>query len=238
MTPPQSLPIAPVRRPTPARLHWCNPGALAERTHLDALLQARPHVRGTVLDVGCGRQPYRHLFTTVDIYIGMDLPSAPADAPVDVYGTVEMLPIRTTCIDTVLCVQVFDFMWQPHRCFQELARVLRPGGRLVMITSQANREHDAPHDLFRVTRHGLSRLAQAAGLEVERLQPRRGFWVMIGHSCSLYLWRHLQRWRVGGKPLVAPLCAVVQGVCHLLDRVHDDPEDALGHMLIAWKPSA
>ncbi|MDP3722451.1 MAG: class I SAM-dependent methyltransferase [Candidatus Omnitrophota bacterium] len=225
-----------LRRPVRPRLHWFNPGWLAEQTHYEGLRRFGHLVRGTVIDVGCGRQPYRHLFPGAATYVGLDLPRAPEDAPVDVFGRGETSPFQSGCADTILCVQVFDYVWEPHRLFGEFARLLRPGGHLLLISSQANREHDPPHDLFRVTRFGLRRLTEHVGLEVVELTARGGFWTMIGHATSLYLLHNFGGLRVAGRPVVAVVCGLTQAVCGLLDRLHCDPDDTLGHLLLARKP--
>lgn len=101
------------------------------------------------LDVGCGtgavlellhaRYPSKHL-TGLDLTPGMiDVARAKRlDNVSFVVGDAEALPFEPQSFDAVLCSNSFHHYPHPERFFAEVARVLRPGGRLVLRDYTSN----------------------------------------------------------------------------------------------------
>jgi SAM-dependent methyltransferase len=117
-----------------------------------------------VLDVGGRIQPYRSLIGTKSrTYLGLDLQF---EGTVDVVASAECIPIRTECLDLVLCNDVLQYVFDPPAAMREMHRVLKPGGQLILSTRGQYPEH---HDeLWRFLPAGLRRLAEAfARVEVE-----------------------------------------------------------------------
>lgn len=83
-----------------------------------------------VLDVYCGARPYEPLFRSDMRYVGLDVDDAYGCA--DVVSD-ELLPFPDESFDLCLCTQAFYFFPEPTNAVAEFARVLRPGGH-VLIT--------------------------------------------------------------------------------------------------------
>jgi ubiquinone/menaquinone biosynthesis C-methylase UbiE len=59
--------------------------------------------------------------------------SRPSDAHIEWHqGSAENIPLRTNSVDLVWMCQVFHHLESPSLAFQEIRRVLRPGGRLAI----------------------------------------------------------------------------------------------------------
>ena len=185
---------------------------------------------GDVLDLGCGRKPYRPWLAPHVSYIGVDVDPRGSDP--DVVGLGTAIPFRDACFDTVLCLEVIEHVPDPFGALHEIARVLRAGGRLILSTPQSWRLHEAPYDYYRYTRYGLERLAVASGLEVEQLHAHGGVWANVGQT-ALNAWPHHQ---LGA--LLVPGIVLVNAVCGALDAAWHDERDPLGHLLVATKSSA
>lgn len=101
-------------------------------------------------------------------------------------GTAEALPLAEDCVDAALTVQVYEYLRDVRAAAAELARVLRPGGRAVVVATdwdtlvwraddeeRAERLLTAYEDHCEQPRLG-SRLAgplRDAGLTVEAVEP-------------------------------------------------------------------
>ncbi len=211
---------------------------------------ARPGIRGRILDVGCGSKPYRGLFTESNQYLGLDLPPE-RDIPraaqrarttrgaVDVYGSALNLPFAPESVDAVVSFQVLEHVPEPGQALSEMARVLSPGGFVVLTAPQMWHEHEAPHDYYRYTRYGLAYLLEATHLEVTELRPVGGFMARAGLKLTYFLDRVLRRlgriWQ-GFQVLGGGLMAGLNLCFAALDGLFPTPQDPINHLVLARKP--
>jgi len=148
------------------------------------------------------------------------------------------MPFEPASFDTVICTQVAEHVPEPLRLFAECARVLRPGGHLILTTPQTEETHEQPHDYFRYTRYGLQYLAVAQGLHVSVLQPFGG----AVQTLALLAARELPKaYRVPALHGVANVVVAAINIAgSILDRLWlatgDRHTITAGHLLVARKP--
>jgi SAM-dependent methyltransferase len=131
------------------------------------LARILPRVRGTVLDVGCGAQPYRFLFARDIVYIGIDTADAKAhfgyDIPDTHYFSGDVWPIGDAAVDFILCAETLEHVPDPAAFLAQAWRCLAPGGSLVLTVPFAARWHFVPYDYWRFTPSGIGKLLSDAG---------------------------------------------------------------------------
>lgn len=131
------------------------------------LARVLPHVRGVVLDVGCGAQPYRSLLGAETTYIGIDdaraLENFGYSMPETTYYRGDTWPVEDGTVDVVLCTECLEHVPDPAVFLAQAMRVLKPAGRIILTVPFAARWHYIPHDYWRFTPSGLARLLAAAG---------------------------------------------------------------------------
>jgi len=214
-----------------------SPSWLVNRIHGQAVRAAvESHGRGRVLDVGCGRQPYRDLLAaraTGVVAVESD-PARYADGPSpDTWASGLELPFRSDSFDTVVAFQVLEHVPEPGRMMAEMARVMTSSGRLVLTAPHIWGIHEEPADFYRFTGYGLAHLARGAGLEVLEVRALAGYWVTAGSRFCYYL-QHFDR--CGLSLLVRPLYALIQIAALGLDRLHRVEGDTWNFLLVAGAP--
>jgi SAM-dependent methyltransferase len=126
-----------------------------------------PGVAGTVLDMGCGAQPYRILFANEISYIGLDTADAKShfgyELPDTRYFAGTEWPVESGTANFVLCTETLEHVQDPGKMLREAFRCLRPGGQLLLTVPFAARWHFIPFDYWRFTPSGLKLLLEREG---------------------------------------------------------------------------
>jgi len=166
-------------------------GRTFSRMALDEkLAQVLPTLRAPrVLDLGSKRAPYRQ-WLTCERFEALDL--LPTTGP-DLVGDAHRLPLREAAYDAVIATQVLEHCHTPERVVQEIHRVLKPGGWLVVSVPFVYVIHADPWDFWRFTEYALRHvLAPFAEVEVWPLGNRLTvLWdYFTGHASGL---RYLNR---------------------------------------------
>jgi len=119
---------------------------------------------GRVLDIGCGGSPYAEFFpnrTSLDI-----VPGEGIDVVADVH---DLSSLKKEEFDVVLCTEALEHFQNPFKAVEEMARVLKKGGLLILTTRFMFPLHEAPHDYFRFTEYGLRHLLK--DFDIKEFQP-------------------------------------------------------------------
>ena len=201
-----------------------------------AMREAADCVGGRLLDVGCGRMPYRDVFAPrFTRYVGMERDRGRyGGRGVDAWGDATALPFLRGIFDTVLSNQVLEHVPEPGQAMMETARVLKPGGHLILTAPHIWGIHEEPHDYYRYTSYGLRYLAGRAGLEVLDVRALAGFWVTAGVRFCYYL-EGFEHGLLALPVRVGYL--LIQTGALALDRLHRVEGDAWNFLMVARKPS-
>jgi SAM-dependent methyltransferase len=135
------------------------------------------YCRGHVLDMGCGKVPlYEAYRPFVDRVTCIDWSASPHDTcHVDQQCDLSQpIPFDVARFDTVILSDVLEHLPNPTLAISEAARVLAPGGHLLINTPFFYGIHEQPHDYYRYTGYALKKLVESAGLTLVRLEPIGG----------------------------------------------------------------
>ena len=139
-----------------------------------------------VADLGCGSGALAsELSPFVRQIIGVDASPAMLDAArqrtrelsnIDLrQGDLTSLPMSDACVDATLCVIVLSYVERADQAVREMARVLRPGGRAVVVDLLAHNRDPFRRQMGQVhsgfTTDALQRLFSDAGLRDVRCRP-------------------------------------------------------------------
>lgn len=103
------------------------------------------HVKGTVLDVGAGTGLFLDLVEQwpEELYVGLDISQKMLEVAAlkhprhrfTLGDMCNMPQIEDSSVDTLVCLWAFQYAMEPYRAAQEFWRVLRPGGKLLMLVN-------------------------------------------------------------------------------------------------------
>lgn len=142
------------------------------------------------LDVGCGEQPARRLIEARGLeYKSLDVAQNRA-GNVDFLGAIdadlEAEILAASPFAFILCTEVLEHVADWPRAFENLTRLMAPGGRLLITCPHVWPLHGEPYDFWRPTHLGIRHYAGRYGLRVvdERLL---GDWydvhgTVVGHA--------------------------------------------------------
>ena len=123
-----------------------------------------------VADIGCGAQPLRAQIERLGAtYTGVDIEQNPQQT-VEVVASITDLPFAESSFDTILCTEVLEHVSDSYAAFGALARVLKPGGHLIITVPFAYPLHEEPYDYVRLTPHQIRECAARANLTVSDLR--------------------------------------------------------------------
>lgn len=132
-----------------------------------------------ILDAGCGPGGNGAWLTKHGRVIGVDISEdalafvqagRPETTPVR--ASLDRLPFPTAHFDIAVAITVINCLEDDHRAFRELARVVKPGGAVLVMEPAfefLRRGHDKTvHCLHRYQRRELAAFMNGAGLTVQR----------------------------------------------------------------------
>src|SRR5262245_38292614 len=100
-----------------------------------------------VLDVGAGTGRYRSLFSHCD-YWAHDFGQEPSTigkyTALDYESDITSLPVQDGSFDVVLCSEVLEHVPEPIQAVKELARILKPDGKLLLTAPLGAFLHQEP----------------------------------------------------------------------------------------------
>jgi SAM-dependent methyltransferase len=117
---------------------------------------------GTLVDVGCGAQPYRGLLPADAEYIGIDTVDAKEhfgySLPDTRYFEGDVWPVADGSVDVVLATETLEHVPSPQLFMAEAFRCAKPGARLILTVPFSARWHFIPYDYWRFTPSSLALL--------------------------------------------------------------------------------
>jgi SAM-dependent methyltransferase len=220
-----------------------------------AACAARVSPGAVVLDIGAGAAQYRALFAHCD-YRTQDFAQEPqtlalgAYARLDYTSDIVSIPLPDRAVDVILCTEVLEHVPNPVAAIREMARLLKPGGRLLLTAPLGSFLHQEPYHFYGgYTPHWYDKFLREAGFTVEAVERNQGFFSLFGQEAVRF--RQLLSMRstrgLGALDrlllallwlLTLPMALTLPLLGHWLDRKKLESIATVGYHVIATKRTA
>lgn len=166
----------------------------------DALARiGKPPTGSRVLDIGAGECPLRGKLEALGFdYQSLDI-SQNQNGSIDYVARIDgELPGPLLCaggFDLLVLTEVLEHVPDWRTAFQNLAKLLKPGGHCIITAPFFYMLHEEPYDFWRPTDHALSYFAAGNGMEVVHSQRNGDGWDVLGTLlCSTSVCRREKDW--------------------------------------------
>jgi SAM-dependent methyltransferase len=156
-------------------MEFRNPGAVIEETIRVRKLKQFFNLltpKELIIDLACGLRPYAPLYKSkFSRTIGIEHPDSPFPKnSIDIYCLADAIPMESNTADVILATEMLHDMAEPTAVLDEIFRIVKPGGYLILTTPFLVPIVDGRYDHYRYTRYGLDYLLKKSGFEVEKTE--------------------------------------------------------------------
>jgi len=152
--------------------------------------------QGKVIDIGCGEKPFRPFFIHTEQYEGIDLKNysenkdlcngAPDYYFNEKYFNSWRLPFKDECYDTAVSFQVLEHHPNPQKMIEEMIRITKKGGYIMLSFPLIAGLHEKPNDFFRLTEYGLKEFLKKQKAEICEIRRQGSLFSTIAHLLCEY----------------------------------------------------
>lgn len=127
---------------------------------------------------------------TIEDLASKNVLPAPKDYP-DVSASMDAIPVKSNAFQNIISYFVIEHVKDPRQHFKELARILKPGGYLILGgPGDVYPSHRVPYNYFNIIRFGYYEMIKENNLElVEEYYPAES-WMSILYLCYTTLVRN------------------------------------------------
>ncbi len=162
---------------------------------LKALRESVPRFKGKLLDIGCGKMPYKNFIlqqNNISSYVGLDIePALVYDSKIkpDFTWDGRVMPFENESFDCAFGTEVLEHCPEPEVILKEVYRILRSGGTFFFTVPFLWNLHEVPNDEYRYTPFALERHLKNSGFKNIEIKATGGWHASMAQMLGLWVRR-------------------------------------------------
>jgi SAM-dependent methyltransferase len=149
-------------------------------------------VGSRILDAGAGEQQYRRFCNHLN-YVTQDFAQYNGtgngeglqmgswdQSNLDIISDITAIPEPDASFDAIMCVEVFEHLPEPIKAIQEFARLLKPGGHLILTAPFCSLTHFAPFHFYSgFNRYFYQKWLKELGFDIIEIVPNGNYFEFL-----------------------------------------------------------
>ena len=156
----------------------------ARVVHDKSVVPLLGQLEGRVLEIGAGILDYSVHAQNSDEYIRSDYAPPRGDERIKIDATNIDFPDNS--IDSVVCMSTMEHVEDFSKAFEEIYRILKPGGQFLLCVPWLFPYHGAPDDYHRFTSSALS--SHLKKYDVDKFEAVGNFWISQAMFLQRPIW--------------------------------------------------
>ncbi len=197
-------------------------------THLKkSIEETAPYLKGKCADIGSGNSPYKkYIINNVDEYISIDkgnihkhMFSSSKEKFID--ADIKKLPFDENTFDSVILTQVLEHIDEPFKALDEIKRVIKKDGILVLSVPFIYQAHATPYDFFRFSEFGLKKLCKDYNFEILEFHRQGYIGTTIFSIINGFIWELSSKNKLLRNTILLPLLLIIFSINNIFGVVLD-----------------
>ena|SRR3989344_3603585 len=205
--------------------------------------------KGSVVDIGCGQKPYKKLFRYSGSYQGIDFKDYSKNT--SFYGTrpdyffdkkyseTSILPFNSDSFNHTVSFQVLEHHKNPQKLIEEIIRITKKGGLVLLSVPLIWGLHEKPNDYFRFTEYGIKELIKKYDCKILYLKRQGSIFSTISILLNDYWVQKMEEGKIFFyfAILFYPFSLLFSYSCLFLDKIFPSKEIFLNYLILLKKSS-
>jgi SAM-dependent methyltransferase len=215
---------------------FLNPFFIARSGLLKSIKELGKEINGKTLDVGCGTKPYEKYFNC-SVYVGLEIETTlnREMKNADYFYDGKTFPFINEEFDSIVTNQVFEHVFNPDEFLNEINRVLKKDGKLLLTVPFVWDEHEQPYDYARYSSFGLKSLLEKSGFEIIQHQKSVNDFRVIMQLINAYIYKKTYRIPILKQFVTLTFCAIINLIGLISSALPSNDDLYLDNIVLAKK---
>lgn len=196
-------------------LYITNMSYLNNRQLKKSIKKSVKYIKGKCIDIGSGNSPYKsYLISNVDEYITVDKGTVhkhmfQTSKEKFIDADIKDLPFEDNCVDTVILTQVLEHIDKPFEALDEIKRILKNDGILILSVPFIYHAHATPYDYFRFSEYGLKKICEDYDFDILEFYYQGYIGTTIMSIINGFLWEQASKNKLLRNTILLPFLLLI-----------------------------